>query len=182
MNHSRRTNQSEFVCSGCSRAESKETGLDGRHVRRQRNRGTEEEKKEEKETAGHRQPAKKRSEALPQMRHSCKSDREVNHGGRSSGQHQPSECEVQLQAKASLPTEKTVVGREGRGFEELAQKQTSLCCCSTTWAENLGTASDTTLPAWHSTVASGLNTRLSVPLFLAGPAWLSLARLGALSK
>lgn len=30
--------------------------------------------KEEKETAGHRQPAKKRSKALPQMRHSCKSD------------------------------------------------------------------------------------------------------------
>lgn len=36
--------------------------------------GTEE---EEKETAGHRQSAKKRSEALPQMRHSCKSDSET---------------------------------------------------------------------------------------------------------
>ncbi|KAF3860322.1 hypothetical protein F7725_000577 [Dissostichus mawsoni] len=42
--------------------------------------------------------------------------------------------------------------------EDLAQKQTSLCCCSTTWAESLGTPSDATLPAWHSAAASGLNT------------------------
>lgn len=63
-------NQSEpeFLCSGCSCAESKQTGLEQRHVGN-RGRG--------KETAGHRQSAKKRSEALPQMRHSCKSDSET---------------------------------------------------------------------------------------------------------
>ncbi|KAK1899023.1 L-lactate dehydrogenase B chain [Dissostichus eleginoides] len=84
-------------------------------------------------------------------------------GGHSSGQHQLSECEVQPQAKASLacgdkpdPPQKTVVW-VGVG-EDLAQKQTSLCCCSTTWAESLGTPSDATLPAWHSAAASGLNT------------------------
>lgn len=39
-----RANQSaEFLCSGCSRAESKETGLEGRDVKRQRNREEEEE-------------------------------------------------------------------------------------------------------------------------------------------
>lgn len=69
------------------------------------------------------------------------------------------------------------VGMEGG---KLAQAQTSLCCCSTTWAENPGTASDATLPVWHNTAASGQNTRLSAssrPL-LVGSVWPSSAQLG----
>lgn len=59
------TNQSaEFLCRGCSRAESKETGLEGRDVKRQR-------KRRQLVTAS---LPKKWSKALPQMRHSCKSD------------------------------------------------------------------------------------------------------------
>lgn len=63
------------------------------------------------------------------------------------------------------------VSRQRRGREEgrrrgwgrvrkLARKQTRLCCCSTTWAESLGAASDVAPPAWHGAAASGLNTPL----------------------
>lgn len=88
---------------------------------------------------------------------------------------------VKLCEQVNTQSKKTVVRAGGVERGELAQKQTSLCCCSTTWAESLGTASDATPPAWHSTAASGLNTRLlsTPPLW---PAQSGSARLTALSK